>query len=219
MTEHVSSSTSNEQLGAGDLAGYPLRNLRGISSIKMFWGVLVIGGLIAFSAAQLARMMILLSGRWKGPILRTCEHYSPTESMFDPLPSIFFWSGTLVLSISTGLSILTSIRAPIYLIGAGLMIIGFWIGQREREGRSRIADWMPVPLWYKALKDRTTREERRHIAYMWLNLPPGTRAYFNDNDSAFASWVDLIVISTVQRTVYDPVMERSSQFQHYQVKG
>lgn len=182
----------------------------------MFWSVLFIAGMLTLSISQLARMIILLSGRWKGPILRSCEHYAPTESVFDPVPSFLFWLGTLILTMGTGLSLYANVDAPVYLVGAFFMIIGFWIGQREREGRSKISDWMPVPLWYKALKERTTREERRHIAYMWLNLPDGTRAHFNDNDAAFASWVDLMIMSTVQQTVYDPILERSSQVSRYQ---
>ncbi|MBE2184123.1 MAG: hypothetical protein IAE89_11900 [Anaerolineae bacterium] len=182
----------------------------------MLLSALFITGMLILSISQLARMMILISGHWKGPILRTCEPYAPEEPIFDPIPSILFWAGSLILTISTGLTVFARIEAPIYIIGALLMIIGFWIGQREREGRLRIMEWLPLPAWYKTLKERTTREERRHIAYMWLNLPESTRAHFNDSDMAFAKWVDLMIMSTVQQTVYDPVLEmRSQTYRHW----
>jgi hypothetical protein len=46
------------------------------------------------------------------------------------------------------------------------------------------------------LVGRTTRAERRRLAYMWLRLPAKLRLIYNSNDRAFMEWADMVILST-----------------------
>ena len=55
---------------------------------------------------------------------------------------------------------------------------------------------MRYPRWYSELNDRTTREERRRLGYMWLRLPISLKMVYDTNDHAFFQWVDLVLVAT-----------------------
>ena len=55
---------------------------------------------------------------------------------------------------------------------------------------------MAWPRWIHELREYTTRDERRRIAYNWLRLPLRTRLHYNSDDRAFMLWADLLVLST-----------------------
>jgi hypothetical protein len=53
------------------------------------------------------------------------------------------------------------------------------------------------PRWLFELGERTSRLERRRIAYMWLRLPLRLRLIYNSNDRAFLEWADMVILSTL----------------------
>jgi hypothetical protein len=168
------------------------------------------------SAFFLGRLIIILLGWWKAPVLKSLEPYAPVESLFDPLPLLLFWVGMLILNGGLFVSIWFDLRTPLFLIGALLIYLAYFVYQRS-EKMVRSLRILHYPRWYDELRTRTTREERRRIAYMWLRLPDGTRAAFNTNHAAFNQWVDLVILATVQQTVYDPQLEEQAQRRSYGV--
>jgi hypothetical protein len=166
-------------------------------------------GLGLFCIVQLLRYVLILSGRWKGPIFRLYQEYAPAESVFDPLPQLLCWSGALVMSVGLILTFVFRVEVPLYLIGIGMLISAFALYQYHPAWR--YGSMLRLPAWDQQLRTMTTREERRHLAYMWLQLPERTRHYLNDHDSAFWQWVELVILSTVQQTTYDPRLETAIQ--------
>ncbi len=63
--------------------------------------------------------------------------------------------------------------------------------------------FLSLPHWYVELRERTTREERRRIAYMWLCLPRSTRLHYNGSDRNFQIWADQVILATISQTVED----------------
>lgn len=165
---------------------------------------LLIGALLA-SLFFLGRLVLILGGVLKDPVLRVSERYAVEDDLYYVLPALLLWSGVLLLSGGLTLMLMTGMRFPVYLVGVLLMLLAY-----AAEAHPQIAKEYPTlllsyPRWYAELRERTTREERRRIAYMWLWLPARMRLYYNSHDRAFHLWADLIIISTTMQTVEDHV--------------
>jgi hypothetical protein len=94
--------------------------------------------------------------------------------------------------------------APIlklWLLPAGpgliLLALAYFVYYRRDFARRHPEIFLLLPRWCAQLREYTTREERRRIAYYWLNLPLRTQVQFNSNDRAFLIWADMIVMATV----------------------
>jgi hypothetical protein len=165
---------------------------------------LLIGALLA-SLFFLGRLVLILGGVYKDPVLRVSERYAVDDDLYYVLPQMLLWTGLFLFSGGLLLMLMTGMRFPAYLVGLLLMFLAY-----ATEGRPEIAKEHPklllsYPRWYAELRLNTTREERRRIAYMWLWLPARMRLYYNSHDRAFHLWADLIIISTTMQTVEDHV--------------
>jgi hypothetical protein len=118
-----------------------------------------------------------------------------------------FWTGMVILSLGLIVTTQLGVDMPVYLVGVAGIIYGYWRSTRL-PSRSRAP--FPLPVWHADLVRRTTREERRHIAWRWLFLPDRTRRALSDNDAAFRLWADLMIVSTVQHTHEFDLTERES---------
>lgn len=171
---------------------------------------LVIATLLALlCTVQIARLALLMSGRWKGPIIAGWTRYQPEEARFDPLPALVLWSGLLSTIVGMATVSTSTVEAPLYAIGLVLLMLAYVL--HNWHGRARLRDALALPRWLAALEQRSTREERRHLGWMWQRLPRATRQHLNDDDRAFAVWADLVMLTTIQQTVYDPQIEHRLQ--------
>jgi hypothetical protein len=176
--------------------------------------VLLIGPPALVCIAQIARLVLLMSGRWKGPILSAWTRYQPEEAQFDPLPALTLWAGLLTTIIGMAAVNASSVEAPLYAIG--LLLLALARVLHSWHGRARMRAALGLPRWMRALEARSTREERRHLGWMWQRLPAATRQHFNEDDRAFAMWTDLVMLTTIQQTVYDPQIEHVMQTELYE---
>ena len=150
------------------------------------------------SIAFLLRIGMILTGLLKGPILHTFEKYGDSENIYYPLPSLLLWAGVFVLSISRLIAETANIWLPATIPGLGLLA-GAYLAQTHPElPRQFPRLFMSYPRWYFNLRDRTSRYERRRLAYMWLWLPPRLRFIYNGNDRAFNQWADLVIMATMR---------------------
>jgi hypothetical protein len=158
----------------------------------IFIALTVIGGL-----ALLIREGMILTGLLKGPILHMYEKYGDDEPFYYPLPRIFASASVLTL----GLGFWLSPYFPGLFLPAGpalLMLVAMGIAINYTDVARRHPHLFQVlPRWSHDLREYTSREERRRIAYMWLDLPLRTKVLFNSSDRAFLHWADFIVLSTV----------------------
>jgi hypothetical protein len=143
----------------------------------------------------LGRITLILAGFWKDPILRGFEHYGDDERLYNPLPGLLLWSGVLLLGAGIWADPLVE-NIPTWL--PGLLLINFaYSAHRYRALWERFPFLLALPRWSAQLREYTDREERRRIAYNWLDLSWRTRLLFNGSDRAFLQWADLIVMATV----------------------
>lgn len=152
-------------------------------------------GLI-LSLVMLLRLALMVTGKFKDPMLAQFERYGGNELKFSLFPDLLLWGALALIFGHLALK-------PVILLPHGMMVLGGLLlyfrliyplmGQSIREDLEALS---PRPLWYRRLLEYTAREERRQLAYMWLRLPRRTRLIFNVNDRAFYQWADLIVVST-----------------------
>lgn len=156
--------------------------------------------LFALSAGMLARLVLILTGQLKGPVLRQYERYGDVEAHYFPLPWLLGWSGLALVfgsdvmnnTITLGVDVSALSYVGVFLIV--LAIISYYTEERIRDN----AKLMPVlPRWANTLAHNTTRHERRRLAYMWLRLPLRTRLLYNTSDHAFLKWAELVILATL----------------------
>ena len=153
---------------------------------------------LLISIGFLLRIGLILIGLLKGPILHSFEKYGDTETVYYPLPSILLWGGILVLSATSMLAQQLRVLMPSWFIGA-MMIAGGYVAYAHPEvARHYPQIFMSYPHWYYDLRERTSRYERRRLAYMWLWLPPRLRLIYNGSDAAFNQWADLVILATMR---------------------
>lgn len=139
----------------------------------------------------LLRVLLIVLGRYKDPVMASFQVYGD-ESRYSPLLSLIFW---VYAFIAYHLILWRSADFVAYV----LVFLGFFLAYFTWVNR----DWVPtyraqlgmMPRWYARLLDRTSRDERRRIGYLWLRLPLRTRLLYSVNDTLFDHWVDLVLLT------------------------
>lgn len=144
----------------------------------------------------LLRSVLILIGWLKGPIIQTFEKYGDQETPCLPLISVTLWSGVLLIMLGTWLSSYTYLSPPLTCLG-GMTVFAVLLAYQHIEA---VQQWhyrlARLPRWYHELRERTTRYERRRIAYMWLRMPWRARLFYSSDDRAFLLWADYIIMGT-----------------------
>lgn len=168
----------------------------------MLIAVLTLFSIVGIGASFffLVRIVLASAGFYKEPILEHFRRYQPAETCFDPLPGALLWVGVLVIASGLLSELLFRNGAIFMVVGFLPLALGGWADMQEMARRPW-RRWIVLPRWYAELRERTTREERRRIGFMWLWLPARTRARLSISDAAFQQWADLIIIATVMQTV------------------
>lgn len=147
-----------------------------------------------FSGIMLSRAILITLGLLKGPVLHVFEKYGDEEGNYNTLMYLTLWSG--VFSINSGLwlsRVSQNVFFPLETIGVTLLFTAFIFYRRPHLAQSALH----YPIWYVELTERTSRSERRRIAYMWLKLSRKGKIIYNSSDFAFRQWTDLIIVSTI----------------------
>ncbi len=154
----------------------------------------------------LIRAVLIISGLHKDPILRSFEKYGGQENFYYPLVQLIV--ALLLFTLSAGLFLFRDwvVRSAtsfgIYVIAAILVYAAInahrWLLHFARQ-HPRM--FLLYPHWYTDLRERTTRVERRRLAYMWLRLPWRARIMYNSSEPAFMIWVDLVLLATLRSEV------------------
>ena len=130
-------------------------------------------------------------GFYKEPILSAFQRYGD-EVGFSPLFESFAWGGVLAY-------LLFIVLVPSsFLILIGVFCFAIFrdaLLAHQRQHSESSAIFLRFPYWYREIVDRTTREERRKLSYMWLALPLRTRLLYNAQHEEFRKWVELVVLS------------------------
>ncbi|MBZ0299299.1 MAG: hypothetical protein K8J31_06155 [Anaerolineae bacterium] len=150
------------------------------------------------SIGFLLRIGLILMGLLKGPILQTFEKYGDAENVYYPLPSILLWSGIFVLSATAFIAARTNILLPTAPFGILLLVAAYAAYAHPELAQQYPRIFMSYPRWYFDLRERTSRYERRRLAYMWLWLPRRLRLSYSGSDPAFNQWADLVILATMR---------------------
>jgi len=137
------------------------------------------------------RAFLIVVGTYKDPVLASFENYGE-EKIFSPIYSLTVWAIAFVY-----------ISLFIYFQAGMMFAIGLLILVPIASFREYFEDalykyhtqFRMLPRWYFELVQRTDREERRRIAYLWLRLPLQTRMIYNARSEYFHQWVDLVLLS------------------------
>lgn len=164
--------------------------------------------------ALLAREILIISGLLKDPILRGFEKYGDVEAVYYPLPALLLWSGLLLLCLAALAAPALGGLLPLALPGALLLAGACWRKLHAELARRFPGVLLRYPHWYSDLRERTSRYERRRLAYLWLTLPWQLRLHYNGSDRAFNHWADLVIIATMR---YDEDASLSRENWQYQV--
>lgn len=142
-----------------------------------------------------SRSILIIFGYLKGPVLETFETYGDFERMYNPLPVLLLWLGLTAMFAGYWISraVFTSISA-FNTMGIFLLILAYL----SFVFREYTMLFFRFPSWYYDLQERTSRSERRRIAYMWLRSSWRQRLYYNSSDRAFLQWADFIILATVK---------------------
>lgn len=158
--------------------------------------LLLISILVA-STAYIVRHVLIFAGFLKAPLLKQFERYGDDEPFYYPIPGILTALAGFVLAF--GNLVAPIISAPFLSNGPALLVlVAAYLTWRYRDVAQRHPSILQAyPRWLVRLRDYTTREERRRIAYRWLLLPWRTRLLYNSSDSAFLLWADFVVLATI----------------------
>lgn len=165
--------------------------------------MLVVVFLTLAAAGYLIVVILIAAGLYKDPVLRQFERYAEFDDTFHLLPPLLVGIG--ILAIFGGLLFSATIapRYPPMVLGILFLLLAY-VARDQRARMNAYPDvFLAYPRWYADLRSRTTREERRRIAYMWLCLPRSMRLHLNGSDRHFLVWADLVILATVTQTVED----------------
>ncbi len=158
----------------------------------MLLHVVTIVGIV--SIIFLIRAGLIILGYYKQPILRSFEHYGEEKPYF-PLISLVVWAVVLFLCVWYTISVYVN-SPTMQFLGFPLIMLGYELYRKVLRFAANHPDhFMMYPDWYQDLCHRTSREERRRVAYLWMRLPYGMRLRYNTHDRAFRQWVDLVLVS------------------------
>lgn len=155
------------------------------------------------SIGLIIRLVMIAAGFYKEPVLHGFERYAQMDDSYHLLPPLLLAVGLLVLF--GGMLFASTVANRFSPIVFALLI--FLLAYYAHDKRGTMAQhpniFLSFPRWYVELRSRTTREERRRIAYMWLSLPKTLRLHYNGSDHHFLLWCDLVILGTITQTVED----------------
>ncbi len=159
--------------------------------------------LLMVTTAYLVYLMLIAVGFYKDPILHRSERYAEIDNSFHLLPSILLGLG--LVAIFGGILFNSSVapRYPPAVLGVLLLLAAYFAYSNRAWMTAHGGIFLAYPRWYAELRQRTTREERRRIAYMWLCLPRRMRLHLDGSDRHFLIWADQVILATVTQTVED----------------
>lgn len=163
--------------------------------------VAIILALIA--AAYLIVVVLIAAGLYKDPILRHFERYAEFDDSFHLLPPLLLGMGLFAIFGGILFTATVAPRYPPLLLGILFLVLAYLARERHERLNAHPELFLAFPRWYAELRERTTREERRRIAYMWLSLPRSMRLHLSGSDRHFLVWADLVILATVTQTVED----------------
>ena len=137
------------------------------------------------------RACLVTLGFYKEPILSAFQRYGD-EVGFSPLFESFAWGGVLAYLLFIVL-VPSSFLILIGVFCFAIFVMLYWRIKDSILNHPQI--FLRFPYWYREIVDRTTREERRKLSYMWLALPLRTRLLYNAQHEEFRKWVELVVLS------------------------
>lgn len=175
--------------------------------------------LFSITLVGLGRSMLIMLGLYKEPILYSFEQYGPSEQLPLPLLTLLIWAGAFIVTFSIWSSSAFGVAFPMGGLGLFLMGVGGYGYYHAATISKYYYKVIPYPRWHHDLLERTTRYERRRIAFMWLYLPRGLRLTFNSSDSAFFNWSDFVIMGTIREEeseLYDEgfYMGQTTHFEH-----
>lgn len=137
------------------------------------------------------RAGLVTLGFYKEPILTAFQHYGD-EVSFSPLFETIAWGCVLAYLVFIVL-VPSSFLILIGVFSFAMFVMLYW---RIKDSiLNHPAIFLRFPNWYREIVDRTSREERRKLSYMWLALPLRTRLLYNAQHEEFRKWVELVVLS------------------------
>lgn len=152
----------------------------------------------------LLRTILVAMGLYKNPLLNSFSAYGPAERPYLVGLPLLVWSGLMLLVAGIWVGSFASLSFALSAVGVLLIFLAL-LGYNSYDSTIRWhLRWFPFPLWYHELTERTTRYERRRIAFMWLHLPFKMRLTYNSSDRAFFIWADFVIMGTVRDEEYDP---------------
>jgi hypothetical protein len=163
------------------------------------------------SLVFLTRTMLIFTGLLKEPVIALFRKYGEKETLYMPLLSLLLWSGVFLLSFGGWSAVSVGATASFSTLGIGLLIAAY-IGYQYKAA---LIDFhlkhLRYPRWYYNLMERTTRYERRRIAYMWLHLPWRMRLIYNSDDRLFILWAEFVIMGTVME---DDTIDQQRDYFH-----
>ncbi|MCC6801695.1 MAG: hypothetical protein IT319_02330 [Anaerolineae bacterium] len=169
--------------------------------------------LTLFSAIFLLVVVLIAAGLYKDPVLRQFERYAEFDDSFHLLPLFLLGMGLFALFGGVLFAAAVAPRYPSVVLGVIFLVLAYFAREQRARMNAYPEVFMAFPRWYADLRQRTTREERRRIAYMWLCLPRSMRLHLNGSDRHFMVWADLVILATVTQTVED--QEATVERAHY----
>lgn len=153
--------------------------------------MVIYGLLLALCLLMTLRSTLIILGVYKDPVLASFEVYG-REKIYSPMVWLIIWGlGSTYLSLY-----LLIPQDNAFIIGIVILIPVLAVRERVPNiVHNNPRFFRSLPAWYRELATRTTREERRRIAYLWLRLPARTRSLYNINNHLFYQWVDLVLMS------------------------
>jgi hypothetical protein len=169
---------------------------------------ILIMGVMAAYLFYIIRTVVILLGWLKGVALHTFEQYGD-ERRFRPVADLVFLV-VILLMLLPFLPLpqdLTALRFIAFFLGGAMLIGGMYTFQdvlaallaklSPKIGEQYLALTAYYPTWYRDLATRTSRYERRRIAYMWLRLTPNQRHLLDRDTSTFLHWTDFVIMGSV----------------------
>lgn len=171
--------------------------------------------LTLLSAGFLVALILIAVGLYKDPILHHFERYAEADDSFYLLPLLLLAGGLFAISGGILFSATVAPHFPAFLLGGILLLLAYLAREYRRYMQMYPQIFLSFPRWYAELSERTTREERRRIAYMWLCLPRSMRSHLNGSDRHFMIWADQVILATVTQTVEDQEAKSERSYEYY----
>ncbi len=152
----------------------------------LVWGIVAL-----FVLFRAGRAFLICLGVYKDPVFASFEHYG-RERPYSPLYRLITWSAILLY-----LGLYLYVHAGVLLVAAAVMLVPL-VSVRDSLQRALYKNprwYRAFPVWYQELSARTTRNERRRIAYLWLRLPTGTQMRYSVSPPAFHHWLEMVLVT------------------------